>query len=117
MQSIRWKELIIHPRIQKDFYKNEPRLDAFAKAVDGISVPLCYNGDINTVEDYKRITERFPGVDRIMIGRGLLAAPGLDRGDQGAACPGQEAAYEPFMMRFWRAVFPPLPGRGMWFFI
>lgn len=71
------EELIIHPRIQKDFYKNEPRLDAFAKAVEQISAPLCYNGDINTVEDYRRITRLFPTVDRVMIGRGLLANPGL----------------------------------------
>lgn len=71
------EELIIHPRIQKDFYKNVPRLNAFAKAVEQIRVPLCYNGDINTVEDYKRITLRFPTVDRIMIGRGLLSNPGL----------------------------------------
>jgi tRNA-dihydrouridine synthase len=70
-------ELIIHPRIQKDFYKNTPRLEAFSEAVEQIHAPLCYNGDINTVEDFYRITQQFPTVDRIMIGRGLLANPGL----------------------------------------
>lgn len=71
------EELIIHPRIQKDFYKNKPNLDAFAKAMEEIAAPLCYNGDVNTVEDYVAITRRFPEVERIMIGRGLLADPGL----------------------------------------
>jgi tRNA-dihydrouridine synthase len=71
-------ELIIHPRIQKDFYKNAPRLEAFARAVEEITdTPLCYNGDINTVADYEAVAQRFPTVDRVMIGRGLLANPGL----------------------------------------
>ena len=72
-----FEEVIIHPRVRADFYQNKPRLAAFAKAVEKISVPLCYNGDIETVEDYRKITELFPTVDRIMIGRGLLANPGL----------------------------------------
>ena len=71
------EELIIHPRIRQDFYKNTPRLETFEKAVEEISVPLCYNGDINTVSDYREITGRFPSVNRIMIGRGLLSRPGL----------------------------------------
>lgn len=71
------EELIIHPRLQKDFYKNEPRYGAFGRAVEEISSPLCYNGDINTVEDFWNIQRRFPKVDRVMIGRGLLANPGL----------------------------------------
>lgn len=72
-----FEEVIIHPRVRADFYKNSPRLSAFARAVEQIQVPLCYNGDIATVEDYHRITEMFPTVDRMMIGRGLLANPGL----------------------------------------
>ncbi len=72
-----FEEVIIHPRVREDFYRNSPRLSAFARAVEQIQTPLCYNGDIATVEDYHRITELFPTVDRIMIGRGLLANPGL----------------------------------------
>ena len=72
-----FEELIVHPRVRSDFYSNSPRLDAFSYAVEMIRVPLCYNGDINTVEDYERIHTLFPTVDRVMIGRGLLADPGL----------------------------------------
>ena len=72
-----FEEVIIHPRVRGDYYRNEPRLSAFARAVEEISVPLCYNGDMNTPEDYQRITRMFPSVERIMIGRGLLANPGL----------------------------------------
>lgn len=72
-----FEEVIIHPRVREDYYRNSPRLSAFAEAVEQISAPLCYNGDINTVEDYRKITQMFPSLDRIMIGRGLLANPGL----------------------------------------
>lgn len=70
-------ELIIHPRIQTDFYKNSPNWDMFGEAVGRCKMPLCYNGDIFSVEDYQRFRKRFPQVERIMLGRGLLAHPGL----------------------------------------
>ena len=70
-------ELIIHARVQKEFYKGEPHLDAFADAVKGAKPSLCYNGDIWTLEDYKRVRELFPTVEKIMIGRPLMANPEL----------------------------------------
>ena len=70
-------ELIVHPRIQKDFYKNTPNMQIFKEAVRLSKNPLCYNGDIVTIEDYQKFTESFPMVASIMIGRGLLANPGL----------------------------------------
>ncbi|MBO5487961.1 MAG: tRNA-dihydrouridine synthase family protein [Eubacterium sp.] len=77
------KELIIHPRIQKEMYKGKPDWDVFEMALEKSENPLCYNGDINTVEDYECFIDRFPKIDRIMIGRGLLANPGLIREIQG----------------------------------
>ena len=70
-------ELIIHPRVQKEFYKNTPHLDAFAEAVKVSKHSLCYNGDVNTLQDYLRIREMFPTVEKIMMGRGLLSNPSL----------------------------------------
>lgn len=71
------KELIIHPRIQKDFYKNKPNLKIFKDALALSKNPVCYNGDIFTVKDYKKFTTDFCSVKTIMIGRGLLTNPGL----------------------------------------
>lgn len=73
------KELVIHPRVQTDFYKNHPNLEVFQMALEHAKAPVCYNGDIFTVKDYERFTERFPQVDRMMLGRGLLKNPGLTR--------------------------------------
>lgn len=71
------QELIIHPRVQKDFYKNEPDLSVFKAAVTESRNSLCYNGNIFSPEDYKRFTDAFPTVDRVMMGRGLVTNPGL----------------------------------------
>ena len=73
------KELIIHPRVQKDFYKNTPNLEMFAEAFAMSTNPVCHNGDIFCVEDHQRICERFPELDAVMSGRGTLTNPALAR--------------------------------------
>ena len=70
-------ELIIHPRTRQDFYGNKPNLDVFRDALSLSKNPLCYNGDIFTVDDYKKLIDTFPSIDKVMIGRGILANPGL----------------------------------------
>ncbi|WP_061343329.1 tRNA-dihydrouridine synthase family protein, partial [Clostridium botulinum] len=71
------EELIIHPRTQKDFYGNKPNLDVFKDALSLSSNPICYNGDIFTASNYNRLIKTFPKVKTIMLGRGILANPGL----------------------------------------
>ena len=63
------EELIIHPRVQKDFYKNTPDLGAFAAAADSSRNPVCYNGDIFSVDDYERLKKRFPETDKAELRR------------------------------------------------
>lgn len=84
------EELIIHPRVQKDFYKNIPNIEVFAEAFEKSGNPVCYNGDIFTVEDYKRFTHMQPDVDCVMMGRGVLADPALARKIRGGT--GTDAA-------------------------
>ncbi len=71
------EELIIHPRVQKDYYKNSPNLAIFREALAVSKNPVCYNGDIFTVKDYRDFRAAFPGVETMMLGRGLLTNPGL----------------------------------------
>ena len=71
------EELTIHPRTQKDFYKNKPNLKIFKDALSLSKNPVCYNGDIVTVKDYKEFSAKFPSVETLMLGRGLLTNPGL----------------------------------------
>lgn len=72
-------ELIIHARVQKEFYKGEPHREAFADAVRETNHSLCYNGDIWTLEDYKNVRQWFPSVTKVMLGRPLMANPELVR--------------------------------------
>lgn len=71
------KELIIHPRTRDDFYNNLPNRKVFADALKLSKNTVCYNGDIRSVSDYQALTQEFPALDRVMLGRGLLAYPGL----------------------------------------
>ena len=71
------KELTVHPRIRKAFYKGNCDLEAFAKAVEGSPFPVCYNGNISSLEDVRAISAQFPSVGSVMIGRGLVADPGM----------------------------------------
>lgn len=71
------EELIIHPRIQKDFYKNTPNMEVFKEALKCSKNPVCYNGDIFNIDDYTKLTEECPAIDAVMLGRGLIANPGL----------------------------------------
>lgn len=70
-------ELIIHPRVQKDMYKNKPRMEFFDYAVKHSKNRLVYNGDICTVKDYGNIINAYPDVGAVMLGRGLISNPGL----------------------------------------
>ncbi len=71
------EELIIHPRTQKDFYGNKPDLQVFKDALSLSANPVCYNGDIFTAEDLDKLMKAFPELNTIMLGRGILANPGL----------------------------------------
>ncbi|QAA34541.1 tRNA dihydrouridine synthase [Clostridium manihotivorum] len=71
------EELIIHPRTQKDFYGNKPNLQVFKDAMSLSTNPICYNGDIFTLQDHNELIKAFPELNTMMLGRGILANPGL----------------------------------------
>lgn len=74
-----FEEVIIHPRVQKDFYKNKPDMSAFSRAFTNSRNPVCYNGDIKTADDCLKIMNNFPGLECVMTGRGVLENPALGR--------------------------------------
>ena len=86
------KELIVHPRVQKEMYKGTPHKEIFEAAMAAKEFPVCYNGDIFGKADYEQLMQQFPTLDRIMIGRGLLQNPGLAREIQGGAPLSKEEA-------------------------
>lgn len=71
------KELIIHPRTTRDYYGNLPKVDAVKYALDQVDYPIGYNGDIKTIENVKWLEGELPGLDSMMMGRGILRNPQL----------------------------------------
>lgn len=71
------EELIIHPRIQKDFYKFTPRMECYRTAYETSRCSLCYNGDIFSPDDFQNLCREFPDTEKVMLGRGVLQNPWL----------------------------------------
>lgn len=120
-------ELIIHPRVQKDMYKNTPRMEIFDYAVEHSKNPLVYNGDICTVEDYERFAGHYlknaenvpdePKSDKernnkesdkesakitaVMLGRGLISNPGLAVQIVSGGCPDRSTLKDFFDALVW----------------
>ena len=70
-------ELIIHPRVRTDFYKNKPDMEAYGLAMKESKTKVCYNGDIFRVRDYEKLLNDYPETERVMLGRGMLCNPAL----------------------------------------
>jgi tRNA-dihydrouridine synthase len=80
------EELIIHPRVRTDYYRGDVNKEAFRLAIKESRNPVCYNGDIFTRNDYIAFLKDYAYTDEnsksplphcIMLGRGLVADPGL----------------------------------------
>lgn len=71
------KEIIIHPRLGVQLYKGNTDPDSFGHCCQLSHHTLVYNGDIVDTAGYRSLAERFPLVNRWMIGRGALADPFL----------------------------------------
>lgn len=101
------KLLIIHPRVREDYYRNPIRMEEFAKALEICQGPVCYNGGLATTEHCAAFCSRFPQVERLMIGQGLLANPALIRQLKGGRAAGREelrgfhdALYQTYLENF-----------------
>ena len=85
------KELTVHPRVRKQFYDGSVDMEMFDYAAKNSSNPLCYNGDILSLSQAEAVCSAYSQVQSVMIGRGLIADPGM-------LCGGTDkAALEGFM--------------------
>ena len=72
-----FNEIIIHPRLRSDFYKNNIYLPSFTEACNTFKQNIIYNGDIKTLDDVNALKTKifYKKVTGIMIGRGLVRNP------------------------------------------
>ena len=70
-------ELILHPRVRTDYYKNHIHKESVRLAIKESKNKLVFNGDIFTRKSFVNLCMEFPKLDTFMLGRGLVCDPGL----------------------------------------
>ncbi len=70
-------ELTVHPRVRKQFYDGNVDMEMFRYAYENSTNPICYNGDLFHKSDISKLSADFPNVKSVMLGRGLVANPGM----------------------------------------
>lgn len=70
-------ELTIHPRTREEFYKGGVHTDVFDAAAEVCEIPLCFNGNLFSVQNVREFEAAHPDIPAVMIGRGLLIDPML----------------------------------------
>lgn len=63
-------ELIVHPRVQKDFYKGLPRRELYGEALERAPFPVAYNGDVFAPGDLEALLGAYPaahGVEKMAV--------------------------------------------------
>lgn len=70
-------ELILHPRTRAEQYAGIPHREVFQTALHACTFPVSYNGNLFSVQDISEFQEQYPAAHALMLGRGLIANPGL----------------------------------------
>jgi tRNA-dihydrouridine synthase B len=77
LEAFPLQEIILHARLGSQLYAGRVDLEGFARCLSVTSHTLVYNGDITSAAVFRDLQERFPQINRWMIGRGVLADPFL----------------------------------------
>lgn len=117
------EELIVHTRVRQDFYRGASRMEWLPYALEHSVHPVSYNGDLVSVDGIREVKEKYPGLSTVMIGRGLLANPGLVRQVKGGA-PITRQELEKFHWELYENYQKAIPGgknvlfkmKELWFY-
>lgn len=105
-------ELVVHARTKVDGYLAPARWDRLALIREAVAIPVVANGDIWTAADARRCLAE-SGCDALMVGRGMVADPGLalairDPGYGGLAWP----ELLPLVADYWQRLEAHFPARA-----
>lgn len=100
-------EVVVHARTKADGYRPPAYWDRIAAVREAVRIPVVANGEIWNVEDALRC-RRESGCDALMLGRGMVADPGLALAIR-ALVPASAStvpwsALLPLIGEFWRQV-------------
>lgn len=122
MESSGACELVVHGRTKLDGYRPPAYWDQIALIREAVRIPVVANGEIWTVEDALRCQAE-SGCQDLMLGRGMVADPGLAwriraavAAQQGALLPEgyRDITWPdlvPALLRFWQLVCTDLEPR------
>lgn len=104
-------ELVVHARTKAHGYRPPAYWERIREIKEAVAVPVIANGEIWTVADARRCRE-VSGCDALMLGRGMVANPGLALSialDAAGCPPGGEGSLAwaellPLLQHFWRLV-------------
>ena len=96
-------ELVVHARTKAQAYR-PPAYWARIRAIRAtVRIPVVANGEIWTPEDAQRCREE-SGCDSLMLGRGMVADPGLALAIRGGVGALAWETLQPLMADFWQLV-------------
>lgn len=101
-------ELVVHARTKADGYRPPAYWERIAEIRAAVAIPLVANGEIWTVADALRCRE-VSGCHALMLGRGMVADPGLARAIRAADGTAGEPTVDwagllPLLLQFWHIV-------------
>jgi len=68
-------EVTVHARLGTQLYKGKVDWSSVQSIHERLEMPFVYNGDLFSMADFEQFSQRFPQINRLMIGRGLLTDP------------------------------------------
>ncbi|MCB4785479.1 tRNA-dihydrouridine synthase [Delftia sp. Lp-1] len=98
-------EIVVHARTKLDGYRPPAYWDMIPRIRESVTVPVVANGEIWTVEDALRCREQ-SGCGDLMLGRGIVADPGLALAIRAAVEGGQMPAEHVAAKVFWSDLVP-----------
>lgn len=107
-------EIVVHARTKTDMYRHPARWEWIARIREGVSVPVIANGDVWSVEHWRRC-QATTGCRDVMLGRGAVADPLLARRIAGThspeVSPSDWPLVSPLIREFWQRVLIKLEAR------
>ncbi len=67
----------VHPRIARQQYGGDLDFEQFGELLAACKAPVIFNGELKTPADVDAVVARFPEIEGVMLGRGLLGRPSL----------------------------------------
>ena len=102
-------ELVVHARTKADGYRPPAYWDQIARVRQAVALPVVANGEVWNADDARRCLAE-SGCTALMLGRGIVADPGLAWAVRGAPVPGWPQL-RPLLRRYWASLAPQVEAR------